>query len=565
MEDLHATLTTGFINKDTAFSLEERERFGLLGRLPPRVETMDEQIDRCEAQFSRLNSPMERWLYLNNLQTHNSRLFFALVAKNLETMLPVVYTPTVGDACTHYSEIWDSNPRGLYLNRGHLGRVQDIVDAWEFDDVEIIVCTDGSRILGLGDLGFGGHQIAVGKLALYSLGGFDPAHTLPVSFDFGVSKENIRLNPHYLGVREPADRTDDYLALIDEFVHAVKRRWPHAVLQFEDFSNDHAFSLLDNYKRVGSPVFNDDISGTACVTAAVVSAAIRGTNLRLEAAGSSRRVCARDQVYVMLGAGAGGIGVARQVAHLSVLEGASEEDAYAQFYVIDSRGLITSDRPDAASGSMPAHKVPFARKDVSHSEQLLTLIDVVRRVKPTCLLGLSTIHGAFNEAVLTALAAGCPTDRQDPFVLALSNPTSKAECTPDECMRFTFGRAFFASGSPFEPVDVPQYGAVSTSQSNNLYCFPAIGLGAAIAKASEITDEQIAAVSLSLASTSPDEDVIRGQLLPRLTNLREITANAAVASVRQAQRDGVARAVGLPEDDAELKAFIQARMWQPRY
>eukprot|EP00768_Dysnectes_brevis_P007958 gnl/Dysnectes_brevis/695_a767_5586.p1 GENE.gnl/Dysnectes_brevis/695_a767_5586~~gnl/Dysnectes_brevis/695_a767_5586.p1 ORF type:complete len:565 (+),score=268.10 gnl/Dysnectes_brevis/695_a767_5586:32-1696(+) len=542
-------------NKDTAFTHAERVEHQLVGRLPFRVETLDQQVARCETQFGKLQTQIEKWLYLSRIQATNETLYYALVTKNIFEMLPIVYTPTVGTACATYSEIWQGAPRGLYLNRDNLGQIKDILAQWPHEP-RIIVATDGTRILGLGDLGTGGHQITVGKLSLYTLGGgFAPEHTLPVSFDFGCSKPEIQNNPHYFGRPEARIKDDIYHQLIGEFIEAVKFRWPRCVFQFEDFSNDTAFTFLERHRHQDLAVFNDDIQGTGCIAAASVAAALRACSLKME-----RPVTAGEQRWVMLGAGAGGIGVAERIALLSEAEGISPEEARKQFYIIDSRGLVTSDRKDFKNGLMAAHKLPWVRHDMKN-EGLKTLLDVVRAVKPTGLLGLSTIAKSFNKEVLEALCEGC---EQPPIVLALSNPTIKCECTAQECMDLTHGRAYYASGSPMPVSTKPDGTTVKTSQCNNFYVFPAIGMGSYVCAASEITDSMITAVSTALAGMVTDEEILRGELLPSIARIREISVHCAVSLIRQAEKEGKNREP-MPQDDAELVELVKSNMWMPHY
>ena len=543
-------------NKDTAFTDAERESHHIVARLPARVETLEQQISRCRTQFDALTTPVEKWLYLTRLQEVNETLFSGFCLKYLKEVLPIVYTPTVGTGCSNYSLLWQGCPRGFYLNRTHLGKVRQILDQWPYSP-RIIVATDGTRILGLGDLGTGGHHICVGKLTLYSLGGgFAPEHTLPISFDFGCDTDKIRDCPHYLGVPEKRNKDDAYYRIIKETIDAVRSKWPDCIFQFEDFSNDTAFTLLDIHRNAG-PIFNDDIQGTGCIAAATVAAGLRAISLK-----THKTVKASEQVYVMYGAGAGGIGVADNIASLSVDEGLTIEQARKQFYVIDSKGLLTADRDDFVQGTIAKHKLPYVRHDVSIKGHT-TLLDVVKAFKPTCLLGLSTIAKSFTREILDAMCKGLPAN-QAPIVLALSNPTEKCECTFAECMEYTNNTAYYASGSPMPSLTLPNGTVVQPAQCNNFYVFPGIGLGAYVCRAKKITDEMIIGVSSALAKMVPEEKLLRGELLPDLDDIRSISCQCALGLIRVAERQGNARRV-LPSSDTDLLAQLKEIQWSPKY
>lgn len=544
------------LNKDTAFTNEEREKYHIVARLPYRVETLEQQIARCKQQYDNLSTSMERWMYLTRLQEVNETLFCALATKYIKDMLPVIYTPTVGAACKTYSDVWQMCPRGLFLNRNHKGRVAEILDQWPYDP-KVIVATDGTRILGLGDLGTGGHHITVGKLTLYTLGGgINPKETLPISFDFGCNVDEIRENPNYLGLPETRNKDQTYYDLIQETIDAVHKKWPNCVFQFEDFSNDTAFKLLEMHRRrLGHPVFNDDIQGTGCIAAACVASAVKSCSLKMK-----KEVKARDQVYLLYGAGAGGIGVADNIANLSVAEGSTIEQARKQFYVVDSKGLLTTDRADYKNNTMAEHKLNYVRDDVSIKGNT-TLLDVIKHFKPTCLLGLSTQFKAFNKEVIETL---CSQVEQPPIVLALSNPLTKCEATNQEVHDFSHGEALYASGSPFPPMKTED-GEVETAQCNNFYVFPGIGLGCEICKPTEITDMMIAAVSRALADMMEDKDLIKGSLLPPISAIREISCHVAVGLIRQAQKEGKATAKDLPANDKDLLELCRKTQWQPKY
>lgn len=547
-----SALRDKFSNKDTAFTDEEREKLHLVGRLPFRVESAEQQVARCRFQLEKLGSDIEKWMYLTRLQETNATLFYHLCMSDLATFLPLVYTPTVGTACSTYSEIWQGLPAGFYLRREFSGRIREILSAWP-ETPEVIVATDGTRILGLGDLGTGGHQICVGKLTLYSLGGgFNPRKVLPISFDFGAAVDAIRESPYYLGKPEPRDK-QGLPELVAETVAAVRSLWPRCIFQFEDFSNDTAFSLLAANRHKG-PIFNDDVQGTGVIAAATVAAGIRASNIK-----HGEHKTPADQVYLLYGAGAGGIGVADSICMLSVAEGKTLEEARAQFYVMDSKGLITSDREDFRAGKLQPHKLAFVRKDLG-IEGHRTLEETVRAVKPTCIIGMSITPGAFSPAVLEAISSDPAVT---PIILALSNPTAKCECTSQQAYDACRGNCFYASGSPMGEV---HYGGktYTTAQCNNFYVFPGIGLGAYVAQVPEITDEMFAAVAQGVANSVPEESLARGYLLPRLEDIREISVNCALNICRVAEKQGKCGAQ-LPAGDEELREVIRGYQWKGDY
>lgn len=538
-----------FTERGTATPAEERT----LGALPFAVETLDQQVARCIEQVRSKASSLDRWLYLNDIASREQRLFYATLLTHTEELMPIVYTPTVGEVCTKYSEIW-TYPNGIYLNRHHKGQIEQILRAYAqtHPDVEVSVVTDGSRILGLGDLGFNGHGICVGKLSLYTVtAGVNPAKTLPVSLDVGCNVSEIRDHPNYLGVREPRIDGEEYYALVDEFVTAFNKVFPKAVLQFEDFSNNHAFDLLEKHRSRGFAVFNDDIQGTGCVAAAAAATAFRAMG-RLGMSADPR-----EQRYVFLGAGAGGVGVADSLATLSVQAGSTMEQARSQIYLVDSRGLIHAKRADYVEGKMAGHKLAYAKAHAD-VEDCKSLIEVIEAVKPTVLVGLSTIGKAFNREVVEAVCKHC----EHPLIMALSNPTPKAECTSTECHEFSKGKAFYASGSPM--AEIPAHdgkGTITPAQSNNSYVFGAIGVGSLIGQCTSISDTMIAEVANAVAKQTPEAYLAKGILLPPLSDIRNISANAAVALIKQAWKEGIAQ---LPKcSDEEVLAKVLAYQYWP--
>lgn len=452
--------------------------------------------------------------------------------------MPLVYTPTVGEACVKRSAITRGERQGMFITPEHRGRMLSVLSNWPHD-VDIIVVSDGSRILGLGDLGADGMGIPVGKLALYiAAAGFHPQHTLPILLDFGTDNEQKLADPMYIGWRHKRVADELYYELCEEFVVAVQTRWPGCLIQWEDFSNNHCFSLLDKY-RPRCLSFNDDIQGTGAVIAAgfLVSARVLGVPL-----GSF--------TSVFLGAGSAGIGVADRIVSLMCEEGLTAEAARRQFWFLDSKGLVTLSRK-----SMEDFKVPYAQ--LAAPDDGLDMMSVIRRVKPHALVGLSMQPGVFTEPIIRALHAGCPR----PLVFPLSNPTSKAECTAADCVNWTQGQCLFASGSPFPPVEF-QGRTIITGQGNNMFVFPGLGLGAVLAQARSVTDGMINAAVRTLAAFVTQADIDVGLIYPRVARIREISAGIAAAVLQQAVNEGVSDIV-LPAGD--LVAHVRARMYDPRY
>lgn len=433
------------LNKGTAFTEREREVLGLKGLLPPYVATMDEQVERVMAGLRGKSTDLEKHIFLIGLQERNRTLFYRVVIDHLEEIMPLIYTPTVGKACEEYAHIFRRS-QGLYITKNDKGRIREILDNWPEDDVRVIVVTDGERILGLGDLGSSGMGIPVGKLSLYTAcAGIAPRNTLPITIDVGTNKEQFLNDPLYLGIREPRIRGEAYDELIEEFVEAVKVRFPHTLLQFEDFGNQNAFRLLETY-RTQLASFNDDIQGTAAVTVAGVFSALRMTPEPLE-----------EQRYLFLGAGEAGIGIGELLVAHMVQEGFDEEDAMSRCWFVDSRGLVVKSRDNLAP-----HKLPFAHD----AEFVPTLLEAVKMIKPTVLIGVSGQPKTFTKEIVELMAELNP----NPIIFALSNPTSKAECTAEECYTWTDGKGIFASGSPFDPVEYKGKRFVP-GQANNSYVF----------------------------------------------------------------------------------------------
>jgi malic enzyme len=539
-------LRHGMYSKGSAFTRAERAAFGLEGLLPAHVTTIELQARRAYRAIARKTDALEKYIGLASLQDRNEHLFFRVLSEHLEELMPIVYTPTVGRACQDFSHIF-RRARGLWITPEHRGRVYDVLGGAPFDDVRLIVITDNERILGLGDQGAGGMGIPVGKLALYTTAaGIPPWQTLPISLDVGTDNATLLEDDLYLGYRAPRLRGPAYDELVDELVHAVKRRFPRVLLQWEDFKKNNAFRLLDRYRGV-LPSFNDDIQGTAAVAVAGIVAATRLTRIPLT-----------EQRIVMLGAGAAGVGIARLLRATLRRTGLAGDALVAATACLDSGGLIVDDRQIADE-----HKRDFAwpralaERHGLGAGQPRDLLAVVRAFKPTVLVGTSGEPGAFPEAVVREMARH--VDR--PLVLPMSNPTSSSEAVPADVIAWTEGRALVATGSPFDPVS---YGGrtISVAQGNNVFVFPGVGLGAIVAEAREVTDAMFAAAADQLAAEVRADDLATGSVFPPVHQIRRVTAAIAEAVVREARDAGVA---ARHIDDGQIPAAVAAAMWEPVY
>lgn len=535
-------LTNPLLNKGTAFSMREREKLGLLGLLPPHIETLESQIDRVYAAFEREETPLDKHIYLRGLQDDNEVLFYALLARHLSEMMPIIYTPVVGDACKKFSEIYD-HPRGLLISYPERDRIDDILENVVLPSVEAIVVTDGERILGLGDQGAGGMGIPIGKLSLYTAaGGIDPSVTLPVVLDVGTNNQERQKDPLYIGWRHERVSGDDYFDFVDQFVQAVKRKWPDVLLQFEDFAQQHAAPLLARY-RDQLCTFNDDIQGTAAVTAGTLLAASDVTDIPL-----------KDATIAFLGAGSAGVGIAEQLVRLMIRQGLSETEARGRIYMVDRNGLLT----DAMTDLLPFQKqiVQPLTKVESWSDDEISLLDVITHAKPNILVGVSGQAGLFSEEIIRVMAA----NTKHPVVLPLSNPTSRIEAVPADIVHWSDGRAMVATGSPFDPV-VYNGKTHHVAQCNNSYIFPGMGLGVLAAGARRVTDGMFMAAAEALATLSPAKSDRSASLLPDVEDIRQVSKAIAFAVGQQAQLDGVAP----NSKENDLKAAIDAKFWVPHY
>lgn len=523
------------LNKGTAFTEDEREVLGLRGLLPPYVSSMETQLMRVMENFSKKPTDTERYIHLMSLLDRNETLFYRLVMDRVEEMMPIIYTPTVGQACQEYGHIF-RRPRGIYVSSNDRGRVTEILENWPGQDVRVVVVTDGERILGLGDLGANGMGIPVGKTCLYTAcAGIHPALCLPVTLDVGTNNEGLLNDVLYVGLRQHRIRGDEYDNLVEEFVSSAQKRYPKAIIQFEDFANHNAFRLLRKYRdRVCS--FNDDIQGTGAVALAGMYSALRITGQRL-----------RDQRILFFGAGQAGIGMGNMIASAMVADGLPEQEARRRCWFMDSKGLVVKSRSDLAE-----YKLPYA-----HDYEYLTdFLYAIQSIKPTAIIGAAGKPRAFTRPVLEAMTA-C---NQRPIVLAMSNPTAKAECTAEEAYHWTGGRAVFGSGSPFAPVTIGGKTYVP-GQANNSYIFPGVGLGVMASEAKFVTDTMFAVAARALADQVSEADLAQVRIYPPLTKIRQVSAAIATAVAEVAYSQGIARK-SKPDD---LPAFVMSQMYEPKY
>lgn len=524
---------------DTANSLEVRKYLRTYGLTPPVVESFEIQAQRCLKLLSMKPTPIEKYQYLTHLRATNVHLFYRLLADNIKDITPIIYTPTVGEACLRWSEIY-TQPEGLYLSYSDRGNLHTILANWPHN-VEITVVTDGSRILGLGDLGVNGMGIPVGKLALYTAcAGIRPDATLPLQLDLGTNNKAFREDPLYMGSRIPKISPEEERDFLDELMAALTERWPGIVIQFEDFKNP--FPALERYKDVYTS-FNDDVQGTGAVIVGGFINAVKASGTPV-----------KDHRAIFLGAGSAGVGVAKQIVEYFIKEGLTEEEARRKFWFVDSNGLVTLDRGD----KLAEHKVYFARND-NDGKQIQSLSRLIEYVKPTILMGLSTIGGAFNKDILERMAGL----NDKPIIFPLSNPSSKSECTFEEAVRYTEGRALFASGSPFPSLEFDGK-TLTPGQGNNMYVFPGIGLGAILSKAVNITQDMIYASAESLSTSLNAEEVAAGWLYPDIRRIREVSVIVTRGVIRAAQENGVDRELSLRNlTDEQLDSYIKDRMYDP--
>jgi malate dehydrogenase (oxaloacetate-decarboxylating) len=541
------------LNKGSAFTEEERLEFGLLGLLPPHVSTVEEQLARNYANFQGKATDLERYIFLVALQDRNETLFYRLLSEHVEEMMPIIYTPVVGAASQHYSHIY-RRPRGLYISYPHRAEIDAMLANAPFEKIEVIVVTDGERVLGLGDLGVGGMGIPVGKLALYTLcAGIHPASTLPIMLDVGTDNEELLNDPLYLGWRQRRVRGAEYDEFIESFIAAVSRRFPQVLLQWEDFARHNARRLLERYQdRLCT--FNDDIQGTGAVTLAGLLAAVKANGETL-----------REQRIVMFGAGSAATGIAEQIVAAILNEDSgerlSEAEARSRLWLIDIGGLVHDGRDDLDEIARP-YVQPRARIEGWHLQNSprVTFADVVRHVQPTALIGTAAQPGAFTQDIVSEMARHVAR----PIIFPLSNPTSRCEANPADLLAWTAGRGIVAAGSPFPDVQPSVFGGGRPrriGQCNNAYIFPGVGLGVIASGARRVRREMFIAAAHALADLAPTLSDPMAPLFPPLSEVRSVSARVALAVAREAQRLGFAE----PASDEEIERKIAAKMWTPRY
>jgi malate dehydrogenase (oxaloacetate-decarboxylating) len=533
------------LNKGTAFSEGERRELGLLGLLPFHSSTIDEQLARAYGNYKSKESDLERYVFLTALQDRNETLFYRLVLEHITEMMPIIYTPTVGLGCQKYSHLF-RRPRGLYISYPYQTEISSLLDNAPTKNVEVIVVTDGERILGLGDLGVGGMGIPIGKLSLYTLcAGIHPGTTLPILLDVGTDNQELLNDPLYLGWRNQRVRGERYDDFVEAFVAAVMEKFPNALLQWEDFSKKNAGTLLGRYRnRLCS--FNDDIQGTGAVTLAGLRAAANVAGAQLS-----------SQQVAILGAGSSAIGISDQIVAGMQLEGLSKEDARSRIWLLDSHGLVHTGRTDLEPTKQTyAQPVELLSSWNLENSQSPTLVDVVTNVRPSVLIGTSAQPGAFTERIVREMAKHV----ERPIIFPLSNPTSKSEAIPSDLLRWTHGRALVATGSPFTPVEFNGR-TFEIGQCNNAFIFPGVGLGVLASRATRVTDEMFVAAALVLSNASPALADPEKSLYPSLTHVRHISREVAIAVGLEAQRAGVAKVTS----KEELEKRVNGKIWAPHH
>jgi malate dehydrogenase (oxaloacetate-decarboxylating) len=539
-----ALLETPLLNKGSAFNREERAAFNLTGLLPPRYESIEEQVSRAYLQYKSFDTAINKHIYLRAIQDNNETLFYRLVQQHLEEMIPIIYTPTVGDACEQFSDIYRS-ARGLFISFEDRYNLDDVLRNATKSKVKVIVVTDGERVLGLGDQGIGGMGISIGKLSLYTAcGGISPAYTLPVMLDVGTNNEKLLNDPMYMGLRQKRVGHDDYNEFIELFIQAVKRRWPTAIIQFEDFAQPNAMPLLQRY-RDQVCCFNDDIQGTAAVTVGTLLAACLSKGVKLS-----------EQRVVFVGAGSAGCGIAEQIISQMVAEGITEQQARQQIFMVDRFGLLTDTMTDLRDFQQALIQHAANIGSWNYSGDYPSLLDVMNCASPDILIGVSGQAGLFTEQIIRAMKKGCAK----PIIFPLSNPSRQVEATPQHVIEWTDGEVIIATGSPFAPVEF-QGKVHHIAQCNNSYIFPGVGLGVIAVKAQVISDEMLRAASKTLAATSPLANTGKGGLLPPFTALAELSKKIAFAVAKVAQQQGLA----LEIDDNTLQQRIEDNFWKPQY
>ncbi|KAL7574933.1 hypothetical protein ACA910_010759 [Epithemia clementina (nom. ined.)] len=536
-------LTDPLFNKGTAFKSGERDRLRIRGLLPARIMNIHMQKERFLNALRQEESQIRKNIMLEDLHDRNETLYHRILVDHIEEMAPLIYTPTVAQACLDFGKQY-RRPRGMYFTEEDRGNMAAMVYNWPHKDVHVIVVTDGSRILGLGDLGASGMGIPIGKLSLYcAAGGIAPHRVLPVLLDVGTDNETLLNDKFYLGVPKKRLKGSDYFHLVDEFMEAVRFRWPRVLVQFEDFSSSVAQTLLNKY-REKHLCFNDDIQGTGATALAGVLCALRVVGHGVKSLGNQR--------ILIVGAGSAGIGIAQVLQRAMVEQGLTEEESNKAFFIVDQQGLLGGERTQALNTEQRI----FARKE----DGFLPLIDVIKKYEPTILIGVTAVGGLFTEDIIREMAARC----EKPIIFPLSNPTTKAECTAEQAYEWTDGRCVFASGSPFSRVQLSGDRVFQPSQCNNMYIFPGLGLGATVCGAEKITDRMLYVAAETLAKSVSEEDIQMGKVFPSLTDIRKVSHNIAVAVIEEAIRDGIATKIK-PKDREDLNSFVSRKMYFPEY
>jgi len=535
------------INKGTGFPMEERERLAIRGLVPPRLPTneiLEEQTKRLMKTFYEISSPLNKYIFLNNLQDRNSVLFYKCLVDNLEELAPIIYTPTVVEACKSYSTIL-RRPRGMFFSAKDKGMMRSMVYNWPTDDVELIVVTDGSRILGIGDQGTNGMPVPIGKLALYTAcGGIHPSKCLPIVIDVGTNNQELLDDPMYLGLQQKRLRGQEYDEIIEEFINAIRERFPNVLLQFEDFSIENASRILEKYRNK-ILCFNPDIQGTGTVALAGILSALR----MIGYVDARKALC--DQRIIIVGAGSAGLGVGQSVLFHMVEAGLSIKEARKRFWLVDKDGSLGNGR-----------KVEFTNQESwvrTEVKDKLTLEQLVKEVKPTIILGLTGIGGVYTEKTIREMSTHC----ERPIIFPLSNPAKNAECSAEQAYRWSEGRCIYGSGSFFPPVS---YGndLLFPAQHNNFYSYPGIALGALVSKSKTITDKMLNSAANALAEAVSEEDLKSGVIFPKTKDIPRVSKKIAFAVAKQSFADGVAR-IPRFESDNELDEAINDRFWEPKY
>lgn len=544
-------------NKGTSFTPDDRISKNLTGLIPHVLESLDTQCQRALRMINSRSTAIDKYLYLSSLKQNNTDLFYRLIIDNIEQMMPLVYTPTIGDVCLQYSTLY-THPEALYISIKQRKSIATILRNWPYPEPSICVVTDGSRILGLGDLGVNGVGIPIGKLALYTAAaGIHPEKTLPIVLDCGTANEANLRDPLYLGLRQKRVSPEVALEFMDEFMAAVKEVYPNMLVQFEDFETEKAFQYLERYKQ--EKCFNDDIQGTGAVILAGYIGAVNLSGVPIE-----------DQKLVFMGAGSAGVGVAKQVMEFYTKRGLSEQQARDKFYLVDTKGLVTKDRGDR----LAEHKKIFARSD-NNGHQFATLEAVIEYVKPTALIGLAATFGVFTESVVRALKASVDFGGlgRRPILFPLSNPLTKAECTFEQAITWTEGTAIFASGSPFSSFTMKHGDTATTyypNQGNNVYIFPGLGLGAILAKCTRVTDSMVYTSAAALSGCLNSDEIRKGLIYPRIDRVRDASVVVAREVMKMARKEGVSK---LSEDiwmefeewgDVALTAWIKKQIYDPK-